>query len=237
MLLAKFMGAAIQAPEFVGGRTFTASGSAGDIVIPIDGLSGGLAAAPAAGDLVVLAVSINRGVDLASSVLADYTSAVDAFANDTEDTNLLVSHRFMPGTPETQATLTGGTGSTSAALAVAVHVWRYIDTVTPLDVAAQVATQTNTAEADPPSITPATTGAVVLSIGAAGTNFGTALLENTAGLDNFFNATGNDSDDSMIAIGSEVFNGGAIDNVAFNYSATDGSSFSSIGASIALRPA
>lgn len=154
---------------FVGGAVAAKNGAtSGDTTIALNsGLTGGIASAAQAGDLVIAAFATGSTADRTLAITDgsnDYTLiGSELYGNDADDVNLRVAYKFI--TSDT-ATTFGPTGSTSDGGAMAVYVFRNVNASSPLDVAAQTATGTNTYLCDPPAITPSTAGAFIVVVGA-----------------------------------------------------------------------
>jgi len=223
--------------QFVGSTTaaITASGST-DTNVSLTSLTGGLASAPEAGDLVIVYYGTGSIADRAIGVTtAGYTEVAELYSNDSQDTNLSVNYKLMGATPDTQVTMSG-TGNTSDSGAVAIHVWRNVDSIFPLDVTSTTATGTNSVLCDPPAITPVTTGAVIVSGGAGGHDSGVHTF-GSSNLSNFATIGGpNDTNDVTVGVGSAVWTSGAFDPAAFTFSGTSTTSFSWAAVTLALRP-
>src|SRR5690606_6793774 len=111
---------------FVGGYAQGYAGTTSDISFPLTSLTGGIASAPAANDVVILVLGIGSTSNVAKTITG-WTPVVDLYANDTWDANLLVYTKVMSGSPDTTITIPGGTGSSSNGAGIAVHVWRGVD--------------------------------------------------------------------------------------------------------------
>lgn len=158
------------------------------------------------------------------------------------------SYRIMGATPNTDVILPP-TGSTTGAGAYGIHVWRYVDTTTPLDVTPQTFVASNgsstltansistlgTRQPNPPAITPITSGAVIVAAGGTATGSIAAAYTNT-GLDNFLTSFGDDTNDGVIGMYSANWTSGAYDPTAFTV-ASDVFQASAAAVTIALRPA
>jgi len=151
--------------QFVGGTTGSGNGT-GTLTVSLTGLTGGLASAPAAGDIVVVAHCVGGNSDLNLTMnTAGFTEVADLYANDSRDTSFAVYHKIMGGSPDTSVNVSkGGVGQSTT---VAVSVWRGINPTTPEDVAATTATGVNSGQPNPPSITPMTPGALIVVCGGA----------------------------------------------------------------------
>lgn len=228
---------------FVGSQSGSFAGTTSDQTITMTSLTGGIASAPQAGDLVIVTFGVGGGAGGGSfnaSLVIQNTSAVDYTligselnANDSHDANLRVAYRFMPSTPETQFVLVGGTTNTSAAGAWTVHVFRGVDPATPMDVTAVTATGINGRRPNPPSITPSTSGAWMFF---AGSGAASATDTFTAGyLSAFESATQSDSVSVITGAGYRAWTSGAYDGAAWG-SGTTSTANSWCSVVCALRP-
>ena len=139
----------------------------------------------------------------------------------------------MTSTPDTTTTF-GPTGNNADAGAMAVYVFRGVDSGTPLDVAAVTATGTATGRPNGASITPSTSGAIVVVAGGA--SAGTGATFTTSDLSAFRTATSADTQDAMIGVGNYVWSSGAFDPAAWTGGTTNAAdSWAAI--TLALRPA
>lgn len=226
---------------FVGGYTEAFAGQTTDRTISFTSLVGGIGTKPIKGDFVVLSYvtgsTTNR--DMSAYVAgSNFTVHQDLIAvGATYDTNLGVYYKFMGDTPDTSITLIGGTSSTSDAGAVAVHVWRNVDPVTPLDATSTTATSTTSAAADPAAITPVTAGAYVLVIGAGAHASGTQYFASPEdAVTAFFTNGANDTNDATIGVGVyREWVSGSYNPLAFRFSSAT-TTGSSAAVTMALRP-
>lgn len=221
--------------SFVGGKVVVFAGTTSTTNIVLTDLTGGSGSAPAAGDIVIVAYAVGAATDRTIGVTtADYTEEQELYANGTSyDSNLSVSWKKMPATPETSVTVSG-TGSSFNAGAVAIHVWRGADATTSFDVAETTATGTGTGRPNPAAITPTTSGAIVIVAGAAAADAGSAFTASE--LSNFFTDTSPDSEDAMVGLGSYAWTSGAFDPAAWTGGTTNaGDSWTAV--TLALRPA
>lgn len=224
-------------PVYVGGTIDAGPGEAGPGTVSLTSLTGGIGTAPIAGDVIVVAYAIGSISDRNVSVSINQgtiTELVDLYSNDTVDTNLGVYYSVVGATPPTSITA-GDTGSTANAGALAVHVWRNIDTTTPIDVTTTTATAGNSALANPPAITTATENAVVIAIGASGNDNATATFTQGGDLTNFLSVGGSDTEDATVGMGSIATTSPAtVDPIAFSIATS--STFSWAAATVVLRP-
>ena len=239
MLATRLMGATSAAAaaniEYVGGRTFAFPGTTGNVYMSLSGtLTGGLDTSPSGGDLVIVyfGTGSNANRDL---VVSGYTEITELFADDSYDTNLVVAYKVYSFGSEI-ITLTGGTRSTSDAGAVAIQVWRGVDTVTPLDVSAKTLTGGNTLLADFENITPVTSGAIILA-GAAGAHLREIHTYSSSNLTGFISIGSDDTFDVTIGLGYHVWTSGSFTPNELTFSSTDSASFSYASCVLALRPA
>ena len=227
--------------RYVGGYAVGFAGTTIDTTVTLGSLTGGLAATPAVDDLVILAFAVandDTAVDLNLTVTtAGYTELADLFSDDAvQDTNLAVFWKRMGNPPDTSVDV-GQTFDIGNAGAVAVHVWRGAHSVTPIDVTTTTATGVNTVLADPPSITPANPGAVIIVVGA-GSHYGGVATFTHSGLSNVVSAGSNDNEDITVAIGYYAsWASGAYNPAAFTFSSGDSADYSWCAATIAIRRA
>jgi hypothetical protein len=197
-------------------------------------LTGGLASAPAAGDIVVVSVSFQDATDRnIQCTTTGYTEVADLFQAQTNSFNApiqLGAYYKVLSTAETSVAFNLGV---SAASTFVCQVWRRIN-ATPLDATTTTAVGVG-ALPDAPAITTVTNGAVVIAIGSSGVIAQVAPTAPT-GMGNLFSAAvgGN-----QIAIASEVRPAaGTYDPATFGgFNGGGPSSWNFCAATIALRPA
>ena len=207
--------------QYVGGQVASTVGVTSDWTVNF-ALTGGLAATPAAGDYVIVAyaVSFNTDRDISIASPGDYVSiGTDTYANDTNDTNAEVFAKFMGGSPDTSVTLTQ-TGNVQAAGTVYISVWRGVNIATPMDVAAVVLSGIDTMLADPGSITPVTSGAIIVAIGAANPSSNGNIFT-SSDLSDFKSVNQIDTLRSLIGGGYKVWTSGAFDPAVFSIGGSD----------------
>lgn len=241
MLSQKLLGAtAAPAPagniQYVGGHVEGFAGTTSNVTIFIDDLLGGLASAPAAGDLVIVYFGTGSTVDR-NLVVSGYDEVVELYSNDSEDTNLVVAYKFMGGTPDVSFTLTGGTLSTADAGAVAVQVWRGVSEFIPFDVNRTTWTGTNGIFCDPPAITPVTPGSVIVAGGAGAHNDSTLRTFSSSDLTGFISSGRGGSNAVAIGLGYHVWTSGSFNPAQFTFSGANSLAFSWAAVTLALRPA
>ena len=197
------------------------------------GLTGGSDSTPSVGDLIIVAYATGSTADRTLTLSSTgFTSVADLYISDTYDTNLSVWYKIATSGDLADVTV-GQTFSTSDAGGVCVQVWRGIDPNTPIDVTSTTATAANSGTPNPPDITPATTGAQIIVIGAYALNTGTVLTASYAS--NFAAVTAADTNDISIGMGSVTWTSGSYDPAAFgNASASTSASWAAV--TMAIRP-
>lgn len=226
--------------QYVGGLTASKLGAtSGNSTISLTALTGGIASAAAAGDIVIAVFGTGTTVDRTLAIndgTTEYTLiGSELYSNDTFDTSLRVAYKIMGATPDTTVTF-GPTGSDEDGGAMAVHVWRGIDTATPLDVTAVTATGINTYLPNAGSITPVTAGAIVIVAGAGGREKDLTGTYAASDLSNFIQNQQTTANGAVIAgVGSFAWTSGAFDPAAWTGSG-DTTSFSWAAITLALRP-
>ena len=140
------------------------------------------------GDLVLVAVENASTVDRTQAQLtpSGYDPVhTDDFRADSNDSNFLVSEKFMGATPDTSVAIPAS-NATTAGVAYAIYVFRGVDPTTPMDVTPVVAGAINTGKANAPAITPSTDGAWIVVFGGAAVAAG-AVFTNAGDLSNTTN--------------------------------------------------
>jgi hypothetical protein len=187
----------------------------------------------AAGDVLVMAMAQpNTNADnapptLTGNVTGQFAAAAfDLYANDSSDVNLHGWVQRVTGTDTSIAiSPSGGT--------FAIYCFSGVDPDTPLDVAIQTNTGTNSDIANPPAITPVTNGAFIVCFysGNQGGN-NVAWSAPTANPMDAWSVTGAGV---KIAIGRKLWTGGTFDPGPIISAANDVAD-SNAAATIALRP-
>lgn len=220
--------------QYVGGLTSQSAGAAaGTRSISLAGIS------MLENDLVIVAYERTGTASKTATTISGYTTIAALYADNTTpttgvDSNLIVAYKFMGATPDANLVIPTS-GATTEAEAVAVQVWRGIDTVNPLDVTAVTATQTTTGIPNPPAITPVTTGAIIVVAAGTSHNGGTDTFT-AAYLSNFLTVGGNSTTDATVGMGWLTWPGGAYDPAAWTFSQADSTSYASNSVTFALRP-
>lgn len=223
--------------QYVGGQTAGFAGKTSATTVTF-ALTGGTNSVPAAGDLVIVSYVVGGTADKAltinnMSAVAYTLIGTELYYNDTYDVNQRVAYRFMPATPETQFSLSQ-TFSTADAGRYTVHVFRNVDSATPLDVAAVSAGAIDSSTVNPAAITPTTSGAFIYITGGAASAAGSTMT--AAYLSGFTAGSTADTVDASIGSGYLAWTSGAYDGAAFGNppAGTTANSWSSM--TVALRP-
>jgi len=235
MLFQKLLGANKSGIQYVGGYVQGFAGTTSDVTISLTSLTGGLATQPAVGDFVIIYFGTASTADR-NLVVSGYTEVVELYSDDTYDTNFVIARKFMGATPDTSVTLTGGTLNAADAGTVAVQVWRNVNVASPFDVASESRVDDGQATATFDSITPVTTGAVILASAACAHNGGDRFYSNS-NLTNFITTGGNDTNDSTIGAGYHYWTSGSFTPANMVYSGNESLNYSYASYVIALRPA
>ena len=145
-------------------------------------LTGGLAAAPATNDFVIIALSTaTNNRTPACNIFSPGTPAWSnlgllTVGSQPYDVCLNVSYKFMGATPNTYFQVPSGV-HTDDPQCVIVHVYRGVDLTTPFDVTTVSASGIGTTRGDPPPILPVTLGAWVYATVAGGSGTGAAYTQ------------------------------------------------------------
>ena len=221
--------------SYVGGTTATFAASAANV--SLTGLTGGSDAAAATGDLVCVVSGAPETADTNVSVTTTGYTNTELYADDTRDANGVFAYKFMGATPDTTVTVPATSASTVRG-SVVVRVYRGVDQTTPMDVALTTATGANGDRANSPSITPVTTGAMILAAGFAtnpASTSGTAT--GPSNMADFVKVVGVGTGRSSIAgMASQAWSGGAFDPNAWT-ATTNNANDSWVAFTVALRPA
>lgn len=208
--------------------TTTADGS-GNLAVSLTGLT------IAHGDVLFFATTAantSSNFTLAGSGNSSgaLTEPKDLYANDTRDSNFYSGLAIQPATPDTTITVTGYDAARNVAYIVVQY--RGVDTTDPTDVAATTATGTNTALADPPSITPSTSDAKIVVAYS-----GTVITSWTAptDVDNYLEQEAGISD-TRLGVGDKNWTSGTFDPAVLTGTG-DSTSNSWAAATYALKPA
>lgn len=223
---------------YVGSQTSGFSGATGTGTTVTFNLTGGVAATPAANDIVFVAyvIGTNNSINPSMSI-SGYTNAfTQLFVTDNQSTEFGVAYKIMPSTPDTTF-VRSQTGNNSHAGAIVVHVWRNANTQNPLNVTPTTNTITNTVVVNPPAITPTTANSVILVAGGGAHLRGAINYGFPSDLTNSVRTSSNDDVDVSILVGSNTtWTSGSFDPVAWTFGSTDSTAYSCASASIVIQP-
>jgi hypothetical protein len=232
--------------QYVGSVATSGLGNGGSISVAFTSLAGGIGGGVQTGDLVIASIGIgSSSTNYALSMsTAGYTTLYDLFSSDSNNANLGVFYKVMGATPDTSAaTVSLGSSNNDAAI-LEVHVYRGVNTVTPLG-ATNSATGSNTVLANPSGITTTVTGSKVIAIGAGSHQRGSGFVYSSTELTEVYTASGDASTtDVALMVGSVIVSGGGIrvsgitvnPNV-FTFSGTDSGGYAWCAATFELIPA
>lgn len=221
-------------PVLVG---YTASYSDASTTVSLTSLTGGIASAPAEGDLVV-AISASYGTSNTDFSYSGYTEGGDWYRDwesTGDDGNFAIHYRVMTSSPNTTFT------KMSSEHTVFIYVFRGINPTTPLDAAIAFAQSTSTNSSDPedlkcPPIDVVTPNAVILLAMAYEDN-GEPLPTVPSGYTGYLSDRSNSS--SLLACYKIVSSPGTETPGVFAYTPYDegaGEAEGWMGATVALRP-
>lgn len=203
-------------------------------------LTGGIAVSPQAGDFCIVsfcaAGTADRSGRSISNAAGEFTSLYSVYSNDTNDTSMTVKYKILES-PIDYDVIAGAISSSGNGINVSIQVFRGVNATTPLDVASVTASAINTALADPGSITPVTSGAVIgmFAAGAMGASISTVFT--SSDYDAFSATTRSGTSRSLAtAFGRKAWTSGAFDAAALggpSVNANDSNAY----ATFALRPA
>lgn len=226
--------------QYVGGTS--GAGTSTGYAVSLTGLTGGLASAPNAGDLVVVFSGFGNTASSAPNISGNnsgaYSPATAAqHVNDTWDTEFRSFYAVMGATPDTSLTVTRATNAAYGG-ATTVHVWRGVDTSNPFIGGATPASGANTSLVNPPAYNPAVTDALIIA-GGAGTQATTgAAFTGFTGMSNFITRKGDGStSDIDVAMASYLYAGVSYDPPVVSGGTGGNASSSWAGVTIAFRMA
>jgi hypothetical protein len=182
---------------YVGGNSTSGStsGSTTTPSISLTALLGGIDSAARAGDIVIVGLAAAGAVNLDLAMnTSGYAEKLDIYADGTAlDANLGIYTKFMGSTPD--ATAVGSIPSNpSGAYTMTVHVFRGVDSDTPLDTAPLSATGTGESRPNPPSIAAASSNGLVMIFGANANQYSYGAMANPSpGLSGFLTPNGGGS--------------------------------------------
>lgn len=190
------------AVSYVGGQTSGRAGAATTLDVAFS-LAGGSDAAPAAGDLVLIACACGTqgvGSPGPAQAISGYTPLGQIFADGTTEVSFNVSYKRMTSTPDTQFTVPS-TGATGRGQAWTVQVFRGVDPGADLTALFNTSSSTTAPMPNPPSITPTVEGSWVVVCGATAIATGAVFTPPANFVDDFLTHRQNDSTDACIGSG------------------------------------
>lgn len=203
-------------------------------------LTGGLAAIPAANDLVIVTCVTGSAAGnpaMAVTTPTGYTALGQLNQSAvTADTSMNTSYKRMADIPDTSVTIPGTTNNAWAE-AYSIQVFRGVDFLVPMDVAAVSGGGTGTGRPDPSSITPITRGAWVVICGGGAAATGANYTAPTNYTTNFITASGADTTDAMVGSGYWTGWTSGPENPGAYTGGTTGANDSWTSYTLALRPA
>jgi hypothetical protein len=196
---------------------------AGSTTVSLTSLVGGIGSVALQGDIViaVIAVSdaVNRNPDITSPT--DYAESAVITSTDTNTIAAKIGSKIMGSTPDTSVTLSQTSASAGARI-VMVQVYRNVDPADPFGgLGILTATAANSTAIDPPSITPAFTGSLIVAGGAASHNNGATTISAPYLSGTVTREQLNTNNDITGLMGSVAWPGGAYNPAAFTLSATN----------------
>ena len=225
--------------QYVGGQVAGRTNPSAALAVNY-ALTGGLASTPSIGDLVIVTcVTGSAAGNPAMTVTAPGTWTNLGLLNQsaqTGDTSLDVSWKFLASGEVTSLTIPGTTNNAWGE-AYAIQVWRGADPTTPLNVTPVSAGGTGTGQPNPASITPTSSGSVVIicgggAIAGTGANY-TAPTNFTT---NFLTSFGADTTDAMVGMGYWTgWTSGAVDPGAYT-GGTTGATDSWAAYTVVIQP-
>lgn len=229
-------------PTYVGGQVGAISNSTSSWSVPLTGLTGGIASSPSEGDLVLVAYAVSTTNNANTNInysISGYTKIMDEFESISTGyyTNLGVLYKLMGATPDQSISLQGVSNSFNSG-AVAVHVWRNIDTSNPV-ISFNVAPKTGTVIPDLPQYITSIQETEVVVISAGAHSRGSVEYLNPGDLSNFISDGGTDNSDSSIGMGSistKTATTVSPKPFEFNNASPINTDNSSIGVTLGLRP-
>lgn len=154
--------------QFVGRTTARSLAAVTTYNVSLTGLTDGIASAPREKDIVVVTYcwssATNDTVNLPSgNNSSTYQSLIaDTYSNDGRDTNGRAAYQIMGSTPDTSVDVPSLSSTTNGSCC-AILVFRSVDPITPIDVTVQSASGIDSNLANPPSITPSSPGAWIIT--------------------------------------------------------------------------
>lgn len=196
-----------------------------------------------ANDLVVVATGFTgNGIDPAAiTCVGDQSGSYslntsDSNGSDTWDTCFKLFYKKMGATPDSTLSMTGSAGATYGGATV-VHIWRGIDTTSPIDTTGTVANAINTGRGNAPAITPTATGAVIIACGVGAQAPGGSAYTVPTGMQHGVSYYRDASTSGCgVWMASDTWVSGSYDPAAIT-GGSDSTNASCISQTIALKPA
>jgi hypothetical protein len=223
--------------QFIGRTTDVRPGGTGTVTVSLTSLTSGIDSAPIAGDfaLIIWAGTSNAG-DLNPTAPTGYTQHLDTLGNDTYEANLIVWYKFLTGGSDLISVDVPLSGNDLWASGCHVRVFSGVNASTPFDVATTTSVGSNSA-ADPPAITPVTSGAKIVVAACAADANEANFTNDTADLTDFISTQQSDNADIVLATGLKMnWTSGAFDPGAWGNTQSS-SADAHAAATMALRPA
>jgi hypothetical protein len=230
--------------QYVGSTATGGTGNGGSISVTFTNLAGGIGGGVQTGDLVIASIGIGTtGTNYALSMsTAGYTTLYDLFSSDSNPANLGVFYKVMGATPDTTAATVSLSSSSGDAAILEVHVYRGVNTSTPLG-AVNSATNSNTVLANPPGITTTVNGSKVITIGAGSHQRGSGFTYSSTELTDIYTASVDaSSTDVALMVGSVYVagirvSGTTVNPNSFTFSGADSGGYAWCSATFELIPA
>lgn len=211
---------------YVGGTSASANSSAPSF--SLTSLSGGIDTKPSIGDIVIVCLDITDSTTRTFTCSTGYIKIANLKATNTYSSQLAVFYKVLT-TAETSVSF-GGLGTTQFSCFCA-HVWRGVDSVSPLDATSVTLINSSNGIPNASSITTTTNNAVVLAVGSVSIVAAGSLTVPT-GMENMKGAT---QSSMSIGIASIALSSvGTYDPPQFN-GGTTSTSASSCTVTMALR--
>jgi hypothetical protein len=218
---------------FVGGISGSTNASTG-YSVSLESLSGGVDSSPQTGDVVIVSIGVGSYTSGTPSIsTSGYTQIATVNGTDDYVASLATYYKVMGETPDASISI-NGTGNPDTSSLCVIQVWRDVDISSPLDVSTTTASGGNTGVINPPSITPATIGSVILVSGVFGSGNAAIISSVSSGYSNSVIVSRNTSTDGSLGMGSKVWSSGVEDPGVYTISG-DSTSNSWAAATMVLR--
>lgn len=230
---------------YVGGVQNERAGATSTTTQSLSGtLTGGSNTSPSAGDLVVVLCAVgtdSTGTPTSQTISGDNSGAYTALTfqiNDdvTYESCSQVSYKIQGATVDTSITIPSSANARNAQRWI-VHVFRGVDSTTPMDVTATYATGSATGRPNPALIAPSTAGAWIAAFYASAAATGAAYTAPTDFATNWLGGTTADTADVMTGGGYYTgWTSGNYDPAAISAGGTTNATNSWTATTIAIRP-